>query len=66
VLRAIGLRPTTRPLRDVPNYGFRRSNELVNAIPVPLGQPLDDVVEKSEELDGTLIDVKALEAQHVT
>ena len=64
VLRAVRWRPTSRAFRDVSHHGFRCTNELVGALSVAFRKGVDDVADEREELDGTLVDVEALEGQH--
>ena len=62
MLAAVSLGPPPRAPGNVSHDRLRGANELVGAVAMALGQLLDDVVDKGEELDSTLIDVKALVA----
>ena len=66
MLRAVGLRPAPGSLRDVSQDGFGRTDKLVSALGMALRHVANDVANKREKFDGTLIDVEALEAQHAT
>jgi hypothetical protein len=46
-------------------HRFRGSDELIASLSLSLGQVVGDVVNESKELDCTLLDLEALEAQHV-
>jgi hypothetical protein len=52
------------PLCDVPNDGFRCTTQLIRAIGVPAREVVDNAVDQGKELDGALVDVETLEAEH--
>jgi len=54
----------TGSLGDVRHGRLRRGAQLSGQVGVALGQPGDDLECNDEKLDGTLIDVEPLKAQH--
>jgi hypothetical protein len=57
-------RPASCALCDVPDDRFGRANELIGAFGVPARKLVDDFAGQGEKVDRTLVDIKALEAEH--
>jgi len=65
VLRAVCLRVASGSLCDVAHHRLCRSDQLVAPLGMAARNILDDLRHQGEKLDGALIHVEALEAQHV-